>query len=165
MLSLSMPKRIGGTPSPLQRRIRERREQLKESEYLTQTDIAKAIGIGSPEFITMLEQGRRNLDLNKVPQLADVLKLDRKDLCRMALYEAAPNLYATLFDTSLPPNVSEVVPNEDEDEEPVRSVSVTPEMVYPVELLMRLPEHLRRSVERLIEDLDQYAWQAYRDRK
>jgi transcriptional regulator with XRE-family HTH domain len=165
MLSLSMPKRLAGTPSPFQLRIRERREQLKKLEHLTQTDIAKAIRIGSPEFITMLEQGRRNLDLNKVPELADVLKLDRKDLCKLALYEAAPNLYATLFDTSLPPNVSEVVPNEDEDEALVRAVTVTPEMVHPVELLMRLPEHLRRSVERLIEDLDQYAWQAYRERK
>ena len=139
-----MPKRLEGTPSPFQRRIRERREQLKESEHLTQTDIARAIGIESPEFITMLEQGRRNLDLNKVPRLADVLKLDRKNLCKLALYETAPSLYAELFDTSLPPGVTEAVLDEDADEPPPRAMGVTRELVYPVELLMRLPEPLRK---------------------
>jgi transcriptional regulator with XRE-family HTH domain len=158
-----MPKRLEGTPSPLQRRIRERREQLKESEHLTQTDIARAIGIESPEFITMLEQGRRNLDLNKVPRLADVLKLDRKDMCKLALYEAAPSLYAELFGTSLPPTVTEAVLDEDLDEPP-RMIAVTSELLYPVELLMKLPEPLRESVERLIGDLNRYAWPAYRGR-
>jgi len=159
-----MPTRLKGTPSPFQLRIRERREQLKESEGLTQTKIANAIGIASPEFITMLEQGRRNLDLNKVSRLADVLKLDRKELCKLALYEAAPSLYAELFDTLLPPNVTESVADEGEEENPLTSLAVTPGMVYPVQVLMRLPEDLRRSVERLIEDLDRYTSPAYRGR-
>lgn len=159
-----MPKRLEGTPSPLQRRIRQRREELKESEHLTQTDIARAIGIESPEFITMLEQGRRNLDLNKVPRLADILKLDRKDLCKLALYEAAPSLYAELFNTTMPPSATEPVPGEDGEEISPSPLVVNPEMAYPVELLMRLPINLRKSVERLIEDLDRYIWQAYRGR-
>jgi hypothetical protein len=108
----------------------------------------------------MLEQGRRNLDLNKVPRLADVLKLDRKDLCKLALYESAPSLYAELFDTSLPPSVTEA----DAEKPPRRTIAVTSELVYPVELLMRLPEAVRKSVERLIGDLDRYAWPAYRGR-
>ena len=158
-----MPKRLEGTPSPLQRRIRERREQLKESEHLTQTDIARAIGIESPEFITMLEQGRRHLDLNKVPRLADVLKLDRRDMCKLALYETAPSLYVELFGTSVPPSVTEAVLDKDADGQP-RMIAITPELLYPVELLMKLPVPLRESVERLIGDLNRYAWPAYRGR-
>ena len=165
MLALSMPTRLKGTPSPFQIRIRERRQELKESKGLTQTDIANAIGIASPEFITMLEQGRRNLDLNKVPRLADILELDRKELCKLALYEAAPSLYAELFDTLLPPNPTEAVLDEDGRKFPPHPVVVTSEMAYPIKLLMRLPRDLRRSVENLIEDLDRYTSQAYRGRE
>ena len=159
-----MPKRLQAIPTPLQRLIRERRKELKKSDGLTQTDIARAIGIQSPEFITLLEQGRRNIDLNRIPQLADVLKINRKDLCRLALYEAAPGLYAALFDSMLPPTTGQVAAIGDEDEEPAGSIVVSAESVYPIGCFLRLPEPLRKSVERLIEELDKYAWPAYHGR-
>jgi transcriptional regulator with XRE-family HTH domain len=164
MLSLFMSKRLKGTPSLFQQRIRERREELKDSEGLTQTKIASAIGIASPEFITMLEKGRRNLDLNKVPMLADVLKIDRKDLCKLALYEAAPSLYAELFDTLSPPGVRKEVLTENGEVIPSSTMVLTGEMVYAVQRLVRLPDELRRSVERLIEALDEYVSPPYRGR-
>jgi transcriptional regulator with XRE-family HTH domain len=159
-----MPKRLKGIPGPFQRRIRERREELKKLEGLTQTDIARAIGIESPEFITMLEGGHRNLDLNKVPRLAEVLKLNSKDLCKLALYETAPSLYAELFDTLVPPHPEDSALGEDGEGIQPRPMAITSEMAYPVALLMRLPENLRKSVERLIEELDRYTWQSYRGR-
>ena len=74
------------------RLIRHRREELN----LTQAEVGEKIGLTS-DAITMVELGRRRFDLNRIPALADALKLNRRQLCRQALQERAPELYQQLF--------------------------------------------------------------------
>ena len=78
--------------------VRERREELG----LTQTDLARAMGIVSPEFVCMIESGRRHFALNNIPKLASVLWLEAEALCRCALYEAAPTFYRSTFGEKVP---------------------------------------------------------------
>jgi transcriptional regulator with XRE-family HTH domain len=78
--------------------IRERREELG----LTQTDLARAMGIVSSEFVCMIESGKRHFALNNIPKLASVLWLDAEALCRCALYEAAPSFYRSTFGERVP---------------------------------------------------------------
>ena len=74
--------------------IRQRREQLG----LSQTEVARRVGIGSPEFIGMVEVGKRPIPLDRVPRLAAVLELSGPDLCKLALSERHPVLYHALFE-------------------------------------------------------------------
>jgi len=76
------------------RLIRHRRQQLD----LTQQEVAGKIGVTS-DCITLVELGYRRLDLDRIPVLADALKLNRRQLCRQALRERAPELYNQLFQT------------------------------------------------------------------
>ncbi len=87
---------VAGNITTLAQLISARRRDLGK----TQAEIAKAVGFSSPEFIGMVEGGIRTMDLNKIPRLADALQLDRADLCRMALYEEHPSLFAVLFGQS-----------------------------------------------------------------
>jgi transcriptional regulator with XRE-family HTH domain len=76
--------------------IRARRREL----HLTQSDVAHGLGFLSPEFISMCESGRRAVELNKIPKLAEILRLDPVNLCRLALTEAAPLMAIALFGRS-----------------------------------------------------------------
>jgi transcriptional regulator with XRE-family HTH domain len=84
-----MPNRFEGAFSHL---IRRRREELN----LTRAEVAEQIGV-TTDAITLVELGYRRLDLDRVPALADALKLNRRHLCRQALQERAPQLYRQLF--------------------------------------------------------------------
>ena len=68
---------------------------------LTQAKIANHLGIKSPEYIGLVEHGKRGMDLNKIPLLADVLGFDSGDLVKVYMHEIAPRAYDSLF--SLPP--------------------------------------------------------------
>jgi transcriptional regulator with XRE-family HTH domain len=72
--------------------IRHRREELS----LTQAEVAGKIGV-TADCITLVELGYRRLDLDRIPTLADALKLDRRHLCREALKARAPQLYQELY--------------------------------------------------------------------
>jgi len=76
--------------------IRQRRITLR----LTQAQIAAELYV-EPESVGHWESGRR-MELDKLPRCAAILKLDQKDLCRLALSEWHPRLYATLFNTERP---------------------------------------------------------------
>ena len=78
--------------------LRERREELG----LSQVELSRALGIASDEFISMVETGKRSFALNNISRLADVLRLDRGDLCKCALYETAPTLYLAVFGAEPP---------------------------------------------------------------
>ena len=73
--------------------LRHRRLQLG----ITQAEVAAAAGIASPDFISLVEQGRRRLELERVPRLARLLQLDPAELCRMALVDRAPHFAAQLL--------------------------------------------------------------------
>jgi transcriptional regulator with XRE-family HTH domain len=72
--------------------LRQRRLELG----LTQRQVADALGIKSPDFICLVEKGRKRLELDRIPQLAQVLTLDVLEVCRQALEERAPALAAAL---------------------------------------------------------------------
>jgi transcriptional regulator with XRE-family HTH domain len=72
--------------------LRSRRQALG----LTQWQIAQELGVG-PETISLWEKGSRRMELNRVPRLAAVLRLNPKDLCQTALAEWHPAFFAGLF--------------------------------------------------------------------
>ena len=84
-----MSKRFEGAFSRL---IRRRREELN----LTQAEVAEQVGL-TTDAITLVELGYRRLDLDRIPALADALQLNRRQLCRQALQERAPELFHQLF--------------------------------------------------------------------
>ncbi len=73
--------------------IRSRRLELG----LTQRFVADRVGVISPDFISLVEQGRRRLDLDRVPALATALGLEPRTLCGMALAERHPDLCRAMF--------------------------------------------------------------------
>jgi transcriptional regulator with XRE-family HTH domain len=77
--------------------IRQRRVALR----LKQSAIAAELRV-EPESVGHWESGRRRMELDKLPRLAAILQLNKKDLCRLALSEWHPRLYATLFGTEPP---------------------------------------------------------------
>lgn len=77
--------------------LRQRRTALR----LKQAEIAAALRV-EPESVGHWESGRRRMELDKVPRLAAILQLNQKDLCRLALFEWHPRVYATLFGAERP---------------------------------------------------------------
>jgi transcriptional regulator with XRE-family HTH domain len=73
--------------------IRERRMELG----LFPEDVARMLGLKRAEPIRMVEAGERRPPLNRIPDLADALCLDRTELCRMFLKETAPKFSESLF--------------------------------------------------------------------
>lgn len=136
---------IYDTTVPLARILRQRREELQ----LTQADVARALDIKSSEFIGMVENGQRRLDLNRLPALADVLKLDSEKLCRLALFEEAPQLALSLFGVKAETFVASVASGGQAE-----SVPMTPQQVAHYQQLYALPSALRHTVLGLI---DQFA--------
>src|SRR4051794_40497893 len=72
--------------------IRRRRVGLG----LTQVDVATGLNI-EPESVSLWENDRRHMELDKLPRLAIILKVNAADLCRLALFQWHPLLYCALF--------------------------------------------------------------------
>jgi transcriptional regulator with XRE-family HTH domain len=72
--------------------IRQRRLELR----LKQADIAAELHV-TEEAVGHWESGRRRPELNKVPRLASVLKVQPQALCRKSLDEWYPAFYDGLF--------------------------------------------------------------------
>jgi transcriptional regulator with XRE-family HTH domain len=72
--------------------LKRRRQELG----LLQPDIARAIGVKSADFISLVESGQRSIDLNRIPALARILKLNAKDLVLMAIHEQWPEAAVVL---------------------------------------------------------------------
>jgi transcriptional regulator with XRE-family HTH domain len=88
--------------------IRRRRLQLR----LKQADIAAELHV-TDEAIGHWESGRRRTELNKIPRLAAVLKVNPQALCRKALDEWYPAFYDGLF-TDWPQLVRYLEPTSDD---------------------------------------------------
>ena len=82
----------------LSRLIKQRRNTLG----LKQQQIADELNV-LPESIGNWERAKRRIELDRVPPLAAILQLNEQDVCRLALYETHPRLYATLFGSDRPP--------------------------------------------------------------
>jgi transcriptional regulator with XRE-family HTH domain len=76
---------------------------------LTQKEVAVALDIKTSEFVSMVESGHRNLDLNKIPRLAAVLKVDVQELCQIALLEAAPQFAVALLGNKIQTGIPSTV--------------------------------------------------------
>jgi len=83
-------------PNPFGTFVRTRRRELG----MTQRQVAQAVGV-TPEAITLIEAGRRQPELERVPALADALETDRQTLCRLALETRAPAFYYELVGHAL----------------------------------------------------------------
>ena len=112
---------------------------------LTQTELARRIG-EFPEFVGMVEAGRRRPGLDKLVKWADALHYPRADFIRIALSSISPSLYTALF-TQPPPEpdleLAETLPS---PELPI-------EVQRFVERFMALPEEKRRLVQNLVDFL------------
>ena len=133
----------GGLVAEFPKVIHERRLKLG----LGQAEIAAAIRVASPEFISMVERGTRKIDLDRIPDLARVLQYDAGDLCRLALREQAPVLYEALFpgDGGGPPR----------DAGPASSepILVPAEMGDLVRRLGSLPAEVRANIDSIVRFL------------
>jgi transcriptional regulator with XRE-family HTH domain len=77
--------------------IRQRRTVLG----LTQAQVAADLNV-EPESVCLWEHGRRRIELDRLPRLAAALRLDEAGLCRLALSEWHPRLYAALSGVERP---------------------------------------------------------------
>ena len=82
--------------------LANRRKQLG----LTQEVVAIGVNILSPEFIGLVERGKRHFDLNKIPKLAHVLGLPGNRPVEVYLNEHAPDAYKVLFEAANPLQVN-----------------------------------------------------------
>jgi transcriptional regulator with XRE-family HTH domain len=78
--------------------LRRRRAELG----LTQLDVAKAVDYKNAEYIGLLENPEKNsvsrkLNPDKLPRLAEILKVPLKDLAKLYLEEHSPVLAMALF--------------------------------------------------------------------
>jgi len=101
---------------PFSEFLRRRRTALR----LKQADIAAALHV-EPESIGNWENGRRRMELDKIPRLAAILRVNANDLCRLALFEWHPRLYDTLFGADRPRS-----PREDAQQTGVSSRNLLP---------------------------------------
>jgi transcriptional regulator with XRE-family HTH domain len=105
---------MASTTSTLQRLIHARRLALD----MTQAELAHAIRIQSPESISLVEAGKRDLALDRIPALADALQINREDLVKLALYEYHPMAYRALYGAACPGE-----PEEADDSKPRNKTS------------------------------------------
>ena len=82
--------------------LADRRKKLG----LTQEAVAIGVNILSPEFIGLVERGKRHFDLNKIPKFAHVLGLPGNRLVEVYLNEHAPEAYKVLFEAANPLQVN-----------------------------------------------------------
>lgn len=118
-------------------RLRELLRKRRDALGLTQLDVARAVGVTSPDFISLVEKGIRNLDLDRVPRLAEVLRVDSPELCRIALEEQYPLLAHALLQT------------------PARRRQPISEADAAAEKLKLLPRNLRIMAINMIDALSQ----------
>jgi transcriptional regulator with XRE-family HTH domain len=105
--------RVRQSPTPtLASFIKSRRYELG----ITQQEIAKTVGIASADYLSLVESGKRRLELDRIPLLASVLKVNPKELCQMALNESCPAMASVIFGTELVKAPDEDLTNKGEKE-------------------------------------------------
>jgi transcriptional regulator with XRE-family HTH domain len=112
--------------------IRRRRKELK----LTQMEVAKAVGVQSPDYISLVEMGQRNLDLDRIPRLAELLRVNAVALGKLALRDQYPLLAETICGQS-----------------PSKDNIASPAINSAVRKLESLPRDIRQSVVTVINSV------------
>lgn len=75
---------------------------FRERLGMSQRDLSKATGHASPEWTTMIETGARKLDIDLAPKVAQILKINPKDLAQLAFSQYYPQAYRALFGSQKP---------------------------------------------------------------
>lgn len=120
--------------------IKSRREKIG----LTQEQLANRLNLRTGEFISLIEAGKRNLDLNRTPELARALGVDPKGLVRAALYEQYPSAFVALFGEERPADIKEVDPLHPQ------AVILEPDMLALLRRLVILPKPTLKLVADMI---------------
>ncbi len=84
------------------------RFRIETSGY-TQAEIAKAAGLRHSNFISMIARGKSKIPLARIPKLADILGVQRRELMWLCLETYEPELFAIL--TEMLPDVP-ILPDE-----------------------------------------------------
>lgn len=87
-------------------------KQARLNAGMTQEGLAQALGFRGESVISMIESGRRNIDIEKIPMVAVKLGLNARELTQQALLEYFPTVYLVLFDDD-PPSAGGEVHEED----------------------------------------------------
>jgi transcriptional regulator with XRE-family HTH domain len=80
------------TTLPLHQILRRRRQELR----LKQAHIAEALEV-TAGAVGLWECGGRRMEMDKLPRIAEILRLDKRDLCLAALKQFHPVMYAAVF--------------------------------------------------------------------
>ncbi len=120
--------------------IKSRREEIG----LTQEQLANRLNLRTGEFISLVEAGKRNIDLNRTPDLARALSVDPKGIVRTALYEQYPSAFVVLFGEERPADIEEVDPLHPQ------AVILEPEMLELIRKLVILPKPTFELVENMV---------------
>ncbi len=75
---------------------------------LSQMSVSKAVGHKTAEWLGMIENNVRALDIEKIPAIAGLLRLDARDLLRIAMFEYYPKVAEALFPDDSPHAPAEV---------------------------------------------------------
>jgi len=92
---MSINKELGQT----QELFHEYFERLVNQSKYHQAEMAKEIGVKSPNIITMFKQGKTRIPLDKIPKLARILGVDPKSMLRRAMLEYCPETLKTVEST------------------------------------------------------------------
>ena len=88
-----MPKAIGRRTNHFGEHLLQRRTALG----LTQRHVAQGLGLRTDEFIGLMERGLRQPNLERLPELAAVLRTPVFVLFRLAIRDVYPGLALILF--------------------------------------------------------------------
>jgi transcriptional regulator with XRE-family HTH domain len=70
---------------------------FRERADISQKEFSKRVGHASAEWTGMIESGARKLDIDLVPRVAQILKVNLRDLTLVALAQYYPKTYSVLF--------------------------------------------------------------------
>ena len=123
--------------------IKRRRKALR----LKQAQVAEQLHV-EPESVGLWEHGRRRMELDKLPRVAAILKLNGKYLCRLALFEWHPRLYAELFGAAGPRQPQLMEPSApDHAGHPLSSGAATQAGTGPLKSAIIVGDRLRQGEE------------------
>jgi len=84
----------------LQELIGTRRKALNPT--ISQAALARAANVNSPELISLVEAGWRRFKLDRIPYVADALRIKRIDLIKLELFEKSPLVYREIWGAADP---------------------------------------------------------------